>query len=324
VDSLHGSLYGKCDVIWLNLRAPKLSTKQIMIRHRISPPMPFKLTLLFVLARPPVCFLGFSGVYLGYWLGLHQINILSLKTLIAAVSVALAVAFGNTMNDVLDQEVDMIIFPFRPIPAGYITAREGLIWGLFYALAALLLASLIGRTVFLLILISILLMGIYNLQLKYFHLFGNLLVAVLSILPGFVGNQIAGEDPLPILPLASVAICVLAREIFRSIHDAPGDYISGRKTVFLALGKETTELISLALVFAAILLLVFQSPAAGMQYSVLYWCNTILMFLLPIVIGYLTMLRWRSDSLKPENQRLLTILWRVMLVAICISLIWQI
>jgi 4-hydroxybenzoate polyprenyltransferase len=281
-----------------------------------------KLSGLVELARPTICVLGFAGVYLGYWLSTHEFDITNLKCLNGAIVAALAMAYGNTINDVLDREIDAIIFPFRPIPAGIVSPRYGLLSGGVIAGTALLLGSSLGKAVFILILSGLLLVTLYNLWAKRLRLIGNVLIAIISVIPGLMGNLIAGEGFLPLSLLAALVIFVLAREIYRTIHDGPGDLVTGRQSIFLSLGKGKTLLIAFSLGLIGTILLMLYPFDNQVRYPAMYVANVLFILGLLVAIGSFIFYCVQREVMPPYYDALLTLLMRSVFCLACLSLIW--
>jgi len=281
-----------------------------------------KLNGLVGLARPIICTLGFAGVYLGYWLSIHTFDISNMKCLSGALVAALAMAYGNTINDVLDHEIDAIVSSFRPIPAGIVTPRDGLLSGGIIAGFTLLLGSTLGKDIFILIIAGLLLVTLYNLWVKTLQLIGNLLIAVISIIPGVIGNLIADQGYLPVSLVAALMIFVLAREIFRTIRDGPGDLIAGRHTIYLSLGKAKTQIIAFILGFVGTTLLMFYPLSNKVRHLGIYSVNVILILVLLVAVGSFILYHQNRESTPSHYDLFLTIFMRSVFCLACISLIW--
>ena len=285
-------------------------------------PILFKLNSLICLARPSICMLGFAGVYLGYWVGIDAIDILNLKCLIGAIAATLAMAYGNTINDVLDHKIDTIVFPNRPIPAGKVTPQDGLLSGGIIVGLTLLLGAAIGKDVLILIFIGLLLVTVYNLWGKNLQIMGNLLIAVVSLIPGLLGNLIANEGLLPASLMIALMIYVLAREIFRTIHDGPGDLIAGRRSIFLTFGREKTQIIAFILGFVGTIIFLLYPLNGQVRYPFIYGANIILILVLLCFTGFFSQHYLNKESTQPYYDAVLTLLMRSIFCLGCISFIW--
>ena len=285
-------------------------------------PSLLKLHGLIKLARPIICSLGFAGVYLGYWLTTRTFDISNMQCLIGGVVAALAMAYGNTINDVLDHKIDAIVTPFRPIPAGIVTPRDGLFSGGIIAAFTLLLGSTLGKEILLLVLVGLLFVTLYDLWAKAVQWIGNLLIAGISIVPGIIGNLIADQGDLPISLLAAFMLFVLAREIYRTIHDGPGDLVAGRRTIFLSLGKGKTQIIAFLLGLVGTTVLMLFPLHNKVRYVSIYSANVILIFILLLAVGALISYYQARESTPPYYDLFLTILMRSVFCLACISLLW--
>jgi len=283
-----------------------------------------KLYAFIILTRPNICILGFTGVYFGYWLGIHQVDFLNSTCLIGALIAMLAVAFGNIINDVLDYDNDLIIYPSRPIPSQKITQKEGALFAGIIMCLTMLLSCVFHSAVFILVLLGLSLLIIYDLWVKKLPFFGNLVVAILSLLPIQIGNTIAGKGSLPIPFTVALLMYILAREIFNTIYDGPGDLAAGRYSVFICFGKKTTQIFSLVIGSIGALLLLFYPIFGYVRHILAYQANIILVLILLGIVSFLVFFSPDHKFLKPQYKVLLTYLMRSIFIVSCISFVWTI
>ncbi len=176
------------------------------------------------------------------------------RLLWAAFSAALIGGAANSLNDVLDLEIDRINRPERPLPSGLVSVTTArLVWGLG-TVAGVALAAFLSLTHLALALGAVGLLVVYNVSLKRALLLGNLVVAFVIGLAIVYGGWAVG--PLgPALVGASFAfLTTLAREIVKDIEDAAGDAVAGARTLPLVYGIPVAVRATIGVLFVTLLL----------------------------------------------------------------------
>lgn len=155
-------------------------------------------------------------------------------------------AFGYVSNDLSDQAEDRINKPDRPLPTGAVTDQQARTVASLLFTLALLFSALLGLTPFLIALLVLGLLSLYNRRLKGAAGSGNLLIAGLAagaLLPGVVavyGWQ--WTHLLKLLPAVVGLLCfVLARELLKTLEDTTGDQAVGKRTFALTWGQQVTR-----------------------------------------------------------------------------------
>ncbi len=200
-------------------------------------------TDLLTLVRARNLLLSAAGVWIGGVLALGVVAPSAAVTW-AMVSAILLGAAGNAANDLADQDADRVNRPDRPLVAG--TLPPGLALGLAGTAGGLGLAAAwwVGRDVFLIGLVALVVMLIYSPVLKQRGLAGNLAVAGVASLPPVYGAVAAGWPRAGYVPFVMGALLHLAREIVKDLEDVPGDVAQGRRTVPIVLGREAAFLLA--------------------------------------------------------------------------------
>ncbi|MCE7979924.1 MAG: hypothetical protein DYG89_01925 [Caldilinea sp. CFX5] len=154
-------------------------------------------------------------------------------------------AFGYVSNDLSDQLEDRINKPDRPLPTGVITRRQARTVAVLLFTLALLFSSRLGLAPFLVALLVLGLLALYNRQLKGAAGAGNLLIAGLAasaLLPGVIA--VYGWQWLHLLPLLPAVLglffFILARELLKTLEDLTGDLAVGKRTFALTWGSQGT------------------------------------------------------------------------------------
>jgi geranylgeranylglycerol-phosphate geranylgeranyltransferase len=200
------------------------------------------------------------------------------RTLAASASISFLIAFGQTVNDILDKDVDRVDKPHRPLPSGALSTEAARTIAVACAVGALASAAAVGPALMICALGLLGLSWAYSAYWKNTVLLGNLLVATLASLPVVFGAvAAAGMDNLPrsaVATGATVFLFVLAWEVLKTGVDVRGDTVAGLTTVATAYGVRTTALIAtglcLAFVVSALLLAtVASNPALYLAVSCL-------------------------------------------------------
>ena len=167
-------------------------------------------------------------------------------------------ATSQAVNDWFDREVDAINEPNRPIPSGRIPGHWGLYIGIIWTLLSLLVASMLGATVFVAAVVGLVLAWIYSappLRLKKNGWWGNSAVgACYEGLPWITGAAvlIEGVPDYRILVLAALysfgAHGIMTLNDFKSIQ---GDTELGLKSLPVQLGAEKAALLACAFMLLA-------------------------------------------------------------------------
>lgn len=167
------------------------------------------------------------------------------------VAVALAIAFAQVVNDVLDLPVDRLHKPHRPLVAGTVTVRSA--GALARALAAgALLAGAAAGPVGLLSTAGLLAASwAYSRWWKDTVLLGNAAVAFLASTPVTLGAAAAGGvTSLVLAAQATVAVFMTAFEVVKTGRDRGADGAAGFRTIATRHGARTTALLGAALCLA--------------------------------------------------------------------------
>lgn len=216
---------------------------------------------------------------------------------LAAAAMWAITAFGYVSNDLSDQAEDRINKPDRPLPTGVVTYRQArTIAGLLFMLA-LLLSALLGLAPFLVALLVLGLLHLYNRRLKGAAGAGNLLIAGLAagaFLPGVVAVYGWQWAPLTnLLPaMLGVFFFVLARELLKTLEDTTGDDAVAKRTFALTWGYQETRYTIGGLTTLLVSTIVGLFP--WWRYS---WLATMLMLL-----GVVLPLVWSVYTLQPQAE----------------------
>jgi len=172
------------------------------------------------------------------------------ELILGAMVVLLFVGAGNSLNDYFDLETDRIAHPNRPLPKGTIQRRSALISSAAMFVGCVLLSLFINWLSFMIVILAILIMVVYELKMKSRGLMGNVLIALLvSALFEFSGSVVGfPENTLVLATLSGLA--TLGREIVKDIEDMKGDM--SRMTLPKMIGARKAGYVALVPTFMAV------------------------------------------------------------------------
>jgi geranylgeranylglycerol-phosphate geranylgeranyltransferase len=201
--------------------------------------------------------------------------------LFASTSAMLITGGGNIINDLFDIELDKIVHPNRPLPAGKINIDESKI---IYVVVNLLAFILLIQTSFSLVIIGLLVIIIlyfYSSSLKKIFIIANLVVAALTGLTFIFAGLAVGNIEGSFVPSILAFMLNLIREIIKDSEDLEGDIKYNIKSIPAVLGIERTRKFLFALILILLLLTVY--PFLSGLYKIEYFI-TIMIFFNPILI----------------------------------------
>jgi len=161
------------------------------------------------------------------------------EVLAACLVVFMFMGGGNTLNDILDREIDRRNHPERPIPQGRVSPRAAKAYSAILFAIAVLGGLWLSLWCMLLILLNLGLMLAYEFKLKNIGLGGNLTISWLTAsIFLFGGLAIIDYYPHIMEPVLFMFLlsffATLGREIAKDIQDVEGD--EGRSTLPMRAG----------------------------------------------------------------------------------------
>ncbi len=163
-----------------------------------------------------------------------------MRLLFAFLATAFVAAYGNTLNDLADRDLDRVAHPNRPLPSKRVTPKQAESALIGFASIGLVCAVLAGGYALLAFAaVNVGLLYAYERWLKTRGLAGNALVALLVASTFVFGAAATGAPFVQWLPAATLAFLAfmsnLGREVLKDVEDADADR-GHRRTVALKLG----------------------------------------------------------------------------------------
>lgn len=177
------------------------------------------------------------------------------RALLGIAVACLATAAGNTLNDVVDRDVDARAHPDRPLPSGDLSPRTALWLAGGEYLAAFALAWFLPLPAFVLALLNGATLGAYEAGLKRRGLAGN---AAISYLVGsvFLFGALAvapGRAGAALVLFLLAFLANLSREVVKDVQDMRAD-VGTRRTLPMVAGRgNALAFAGLSLVLAVVL-----------------------------------------------------------------------
>ena len=257
-----------------------------------------KIVYFVKLLRPLNGIIGGLSVLVG---GLLTYETIGSNVFLACLVCFLIISAGNAMNDFVDFEIDKINRPTRSIPSGKLTKNEVLIGALLFGAMGLMLSILLGMQMFMITCLALVLIFMYNFNLKRKGISGNLLVAFLGGFPFVYGGIAMGKPIFTIIPFLFAFLLHLAREILKDIEDMTGDKTANSISLPIKYGSQ--KAIRLAIGILTLLILVTVLPYVIHLYNIFYLISVVICIDIPICVVIKKLLK--SESYVPTANKLL-------------------
>lgn len=165
-------------------------------------------------------------------------------------------ASTNTINDIMDLELDRFEKPERPLPRGDITIKQAWLFFGLETIIALFFGIMLSLPAFLLTSFVAIISVLYSLRLKNSLLFKNTLTAF-GVASAFLVGALSTSKEIPIAVFfffLQIFITVVAFEIHKDIADTEGDTERGKITIPTRFGKDRAAITAVVLYIGASLL----------------------------------------------------------------------
>ncbi len=234
----------------------------------------------FYLIRPINCLITFLTVLVGGIViadSTYELKVL----LLASISASLIAAGGNVINDIYDIELDKIVHPERPLPAGSISVTFAKYFYFGLNIVSLFFISQTNYLLFLISLIVIVLLFFYARLFKKKFLLSNLTIAFLTGLTFVFAGVAVNNFEMSLIPASFAFLINLIREIVKDTEDLEGDIKFGINSIPNVLGLHKTKLIIRVLILVLIIITVL--PFIFNMYKIEYFV-VIMIIVNPLLI----------------------------------------
>jgi geranylgeranylglycerol-phosphate geranylgeranyltransferase len=230
-------------------------------------------------------------------------NHISIDLFLAGLVGFLITAAGNSINDVIDIDIDRINRPNRPLPSLKITLKQA--WVLFVLLltASLVLSSFLNQFAFLIVLLSNALLILYSFTIKRVPLFGNIVISFLTAYAFIFGGMVVENVNGALIPAVFAFLINLIREMIKDMEDIKGDKLAGVNTFPIKYGSRASKYF--VLVVSSILFLFTFVPFLFHIYEIEFFL--IVMIIVNPIMFYIVKSLFEDES-KQNLGRLSTLL----------------
>lgn len=200
------------------------------------------------------CIMGIVGLLMAVWVAVGPGTADHLYPIaVGSVVVFFFIAGGNSLNDYVDREVDRQGHPERPIPSGRMTPISVLRTSAICFAIALAFSLFIGNVYsFVVVVVAVALILLYELRTKKAGLSGNLTIALLTAMLFLLGGTIvSGLDRTYILAILAGS-ATLGREIVKDIEDMDADF--DRNTLPKRIGRRNAAYVGAGAMLIAVCL----------------------------------------------------------------------
>jgi geranylgeranylglycerol-phosphate geranylgeranyltransferase len=226
------------------------------------------------LSRPVNVLLSAAAVALGYWVADSRLP-WPMPALLC-IAAAASVAFGNTINDIIDIRTDRISHPQRPLPSGNISVLLASLFCGICACIAVGTAATVSAQHFVGVAIPIVLLSAYALYLKGTPLIGNFLVSLLVAYPLLFGGLTGPDISRLYIPAFLAFLLNTIREILKDIQDMDGDTAADLHTTAHLAQQSIKQLITS---FSLLYVLLVFAPILLHQFGIVYAAISLLIVL---------------------------------------------
>ncbi len=209
--------------------------------------------------------------------------------LLGVIPTALAVAFGNVVNDIFDRNIDKRRKPWRPLASGKVSTKDAKIIAAILLILAII-TSLYSVYAFITVSVALLLLYLYARGGKRIKYLGNILVAALTAaVIAFPFLQVGRLD-FPAELVTATFLAMWAREVAKDLEE-------GERNGFQKIGGKGVWALLFLLTMGAALFAAQIHPALLLLFPV---------FLVPIILQNATLLQ---KTLKAAIPVVLLVYW---------------
>jgi geranylgeranylglycerol-phosphate geranylgeranyltransferase len=256
----------------------------------------------FKLIRPLNCLITFFTIIVS-GLICASANHISFKLFLAGLVGFIITAAGNSLNDIIDVDIDRINRPQRPLPSAKVKIKQAWMLYVFLVTASMVLSFFVDYFAFLIVLSSSALLILYSVSIKRVPVFGNIVVSFLTSYSFIFGGMVVGNVNDALIPSVFAFLITLIREVIKDMEDIEGDKIARVKTFPIKFGNKASKYfvlsVSLALFLFTFIPFLFHIYEIEFFLIVMIIVNPILFYIIKSLF---------EDSSKTNLGRLSTLL----------------
>jgi geranylgeranylglycerol-phosphate geranylgeranyltransferase len=214
------------------------------------------------------------------------------KIMLACLSGGFIMAGANTINDVLDIEIDRINQPQRPLVIGKLSPAQArnIAWWEF-GIGVLLSIFINWQAIVIAVVFSALLI-LYSYKLKRLPLVGNFMVSLATAMTFIYGGIAVNRIQRTLIPTVLAFLYHFGREIIKDIQDMKGDGYENAKTFPLVYGENAALIIATIIFFSLLGLLPLPYLFGWYQ---IWYLTIVLVGVYPVII-FVIFRMWKDRS----------------------------
>ncbi|OGU36685.1 MAG: hypothetical protein A2315_03595 [Ignavibacteria bacterium RIFOXYB2_FULL_35_12] len=198
------------------------------------------ITGFFIIIRPLNCLITFIVIIVSGLICTND-NHISIKLLLAGLVGFIITAAGNSINDIIDVDIDRINRPHRPLPSLRLTLKQAWVLFLLLVTTSLVLSLFINLFAFLIVLLSNALLILYSLSIKRVPVFGNIVISFLTAYAFIFGGMVVENVNGAFIPAVFAFLINLIREVIKDMEDTKGDKLAGVNTLPIKYGINASK-----------------------------------------------------------------------------------
>lgn len=216
---------------------------------------------------------------------------------------AITIASGYIINNFYDSQKDLINRPNKSMLDRLVSQKTKLSVYFTLNFIAALMALIVSRKAFLFFSVYIFLIWFYSHKIKKFPLIGNLMAALLAVLPFFAillyfYNKISLDDlenqkghfAVIFAHATFLFLLLLIREMIKDLENLKGDLANNYKTIPILYGERTSKKIITLLTFLTIVPVYILIEVYDIGYMDIYFYSCF------IVLIFFLLYLWKSSS----------------------------
>lgn len=204
------------------------------------------------LIRVPLAILGMICVFIGGVIG--GFDYLNQELILAMIAVFFITTGSMAFNDYFDRDIDEKIHPDRPIPSGKISPAQGFYVSIVFFFLSLLLSIIINLLCFIIAILTLFLLVLYETKFKNQGFVGNLVVSFIVAISFSFGGASVGKPDISLNFSLIAFFLILGREILMDVTDIEGDKLN-RYTLPMRIGRKYATYLGCFSLFVSALLL---------------------------------------------------------------------
>lgn len=205
---------------------------------------------------------------------------------------ALSIASGYIINNFYDAEKDYINRPQKTLLDNYIGQRTKLAVYFILNFLAVFLVSAVSFRAVLFFTVYIFFLWLYSHKLKKTPLIGNIIAAILAIVPFFgIFIYYQNFDLIIFVHATYLFLLLFIRELVKDLENLKGDFTHNYRTIPVVYGNKATKItVTVAFFLTLIPILILSSDKMDVGYMHYYFILSFLLLLIFLVF------LWKSKS----------------------------